>query len=284
MIHSVHRSFSKNLKAKISGKPIFLNNYCGYISFFFFSCQKPNSYLLFNENELLTLFFSISVKYPLAVWWGLVLSDITVPWRGHILLQTYGGLQTFSKSGSAQRPTWNCKCGLRYNQNRLSGAMSWQASHGGGWWEAWRCQVVIFFLKCVEWKSPESMQLSLSLPIFISISPESLDWPGNHPAGTLRLYLLVGRKIPKKILKQVPIVERVEKSVQKWVGLPPDILIDEIQLSRPFDFFLEYFVEELKIYWKFSYWLDGWKRWGVKQDFPNMAESTPKPGRTILGQ
>lgn len=51
-----------------------------------------------------------------------------------------------------------------------------------------------------------------------------------------RLDLLVGRKIPNNILKQVPIVERVEKSIQKWVGLPPEILIGEICLSPPFFF------------------------------------------------
>lgn len=129
VIHSVHLSFRKNLKPKISGKPIFLNNYCGYISFFFFSCQKPNSQLLFDENSLWTLSLSISVRCPLVVWWGLVLSDITVPRWGHISLQTYSGLQTFSKPVSAFHPTWSYKCGLRYSQNRLLGAVSWQAPH-----------------------------------------------------------------------------------------------------------------------------------------------------------
>lgn len=40
------------------------------------------------------------------------------------------------------------------------------------------------YKKQVEGKSPEGMQLSLSLPIFISISPASLYWPGNQPVGT----------------------------------------------------------------------------------------------------
>lgn len=107
------------------------------------------------------------------------------------------------------------------------------------------------YKKCVEGKNPEGMQLSLSLPIFISISPVSLHWPGTHPryVKVRRLDLLAGRKIPNNILEQVPIVGRVEKSIQKWVGLPPEILIEEIQLSPPFDFYfflMEYFVEELK--------------------------------------
>lgn len=40
------------------------------------------------------------------------------------------------------------------------------------------------YKKQVEGKSPERVQLSLSLPIFISISPASLYWPGNQPVGT----------------------------------------------------------------------------------------------------
>lgn len=63
-----------------------------------------------------------------------------------------------------------------------------------------------------------------------------------------RFDLPVGRRIPNNILKQVPIVGRVEKSIQKWVGLPTEILVDEICLSPSFDFFLEYCVEELKSY------------------------------------
>lgn len=66
------------------------------------------------------------------------------------------------------------------------------------------------------------------------------------------LDLLIVRKIPNNILGiyWVPIVGKVEKSTLKWVGLPPEIVIGEIQLSPPFGFFffLEYFVKELKSY------------------------------------
>lgn len=50
VIHSVHHlSFRKNLNPKFSGKPIFLNNYCDYISFNFFlllQSQTHNYYLM----------------------------------------------------------------------------------------------------------------------------------------------------------------------------------------------------------------------------------------------
>lgn len=66
------------------------------------------------------------------------------------------------------------------------------------------------------------------------------------------LYLLIVRKIPNDTLGiyWVPIVGKVEKSTWKRVGVPPESLIREIQLSSPFGFFfpLEYFVEELKSY------------------------------------
>lgn len=59
-----------------------------------------------------------------------------------------------------------------------------QQVDGGTGWEAGNVKLSYSYKRQVEGKSPEGMQLFVSLPVFISISPASLPWSGDQSVGT----------------------------------------------------------------------------------------------------